>query len=81
MNLYFHSTCNILQIAFLLVYGQSVVWRVAEFGYREFGDLANNTARLISELFSDFITSQGGWVTIKLKKKSFFDLIKMKTRD
>ncbi|XP_076078293.1 uncharacterized protein LOC143048497 [Mytilus galloprovincialis] len=49
------------QVALLLVYGQSIAWRVAEFGYTEFGHLVNNTVRLISELYSDFITSQGGW--------------------
>ncbi|XP_052088438.1 uncharacterized protein LOC127725476 [Mytilus californianus] len=49
------------QVALLLVYGQSVAWRVAEFGYTEFGHLVSNTVRLISELYSEFITSQGGW--------------------
>jgi hypothetical protein len=42
-----------------------VAWRVAEFGYRVFGELVNNTVQLISELSSDFITSQGGWVSCK----------------
>lgn len=49
------------QVAFLLVYGQSVAWRAVETGHTGLRNLIDYTTQLLSDYAADFIINQGGW--------------------
>lgn len=56
-----HNLPGWRQVAFLLVYGQSVAWRAVETGHTGLRNLIDYTTQLLSDYAADFIIHQGGW--------------------
>lgn len=56
-----HNLPGWRQVAFLLVYGQSVAWRAVETGHTGLRNLIDYTTQLLSDYAADFIINQGGW--------------------